>query len=88
MKRVIIDRPFTYPLDANRRRTLPTGWRGALDDKLAREIARRKFGRILPQSAKAPKPAPDAGKDDADSDAGGDAGSDGTDDGAGDGTQG
>ena len=57
MKRVILDRPYSYKIDARRKRTLPTGWRGEVDDKVAVDIGKRKFGRVIKPDKPARKPA-------------------------------
>lgn len=50
---VLIDQPYTYSLDRERRRTLPSGWRGEVPLKIAREIEKARFGRIVPATASA-----------------------------------
>ncbi|PWE32775.1 hypothetical protein DDZ14_08495 [Maritimibacter sp. 55A14] len=69
---VIIDRSYTYQLNSAQKRTLPVGWRGAVDAKVAEDIRKRKFGRIEKTAKAAPakdakaapaKDAKPAGKD-------------------------
>lgn len=53
VRRVIIDKAFTYQLDTARSRTLPAGWRGPVNGELADLIEAEGHGRILEEDAPA-----------------------------------
>ncbi|MEI4485602.1 hypothetical protein V8J36_05325 [Frigidibacter sp. MR17.14] len=54
MKRVIVDRSFSFDPAAGPRTTYPAGWRGEVEDDVAAALIGRKSGREVVQ------PEPDA----------------------------